>query len=198
MVCTSRIIVGERLRGKKILDKLQLSNGWILIKTEDSKSQRDFRVKTIFQTQPRIRSLTPKHAHFAIDFYGKLRADHAKGLKVFQAIIEVWNREPMPAVLDKYSSQVQGVGGYDLEYILYALNWILDQEDVNFTNRPPEKQVQLDEALHQVGVTVPSGRLGSELAVSLFCNILNGQHPVEAFIKASLDVLPVKRSFGAR
>ena len=73
------------------------------------------------------------------------------------------------------------------------LKRILEQEDINFVGRPKNKQKQLDEILKIQKVTTPKGRKGSELAISLFCDIANGTHPVEAFIKANLDVLPRKR-----
>jgi len=66
------IRVGGRLRKKRILAVVNLSNGWYIVKTENSKSERDFKVKTVYQTSPRIRHFTPKHAHFVIDFYGKI------------------------------------------------------------------------------------------------------------------------------
>jgi len=191
------IKVGEYLRKKKILDLVQLSNGWYVIKTEDSKSARDFKVKTIFQTTPRIRSLTPKHAHFVIDFYGKLCANREKSMKVLEAIVEIWNRKPVHDVLSRYQGMVSELPGYKLEYILHALNWILEQEDVNFIGRPESKQEEINDILRKCTVTPLPERLGSELAMSLFCNVALGAHPVEAFIRANLDVLPVKRARGA-
>jgi hypothetical protein len=83
--------------------------------------------------------------------------------------------------------------GYSLEYILYALKWILEQEDINFTGRPQKRQEKLEEILRRQGIITPEGRKGSELAISLFCDIANETHPVEAFIKANLDVIPIKR-----
>ena len=114
-------------------------------------------------------------------------------MKVFNAIIEVWHNKPVEEVLEKYKEEIKDLPGYDLEYILYALKWILEQEDINFRGRPEKRQKQLDEILSKVGVTTPKGRKGSELAISLFCDIANGAHPVEAFIKANLDVIPVRR-----
>ncbi|MEM3637974.1 MAG: hypothetical protein QXX17_00055 [Conexivisphaerales archaeon] len=187
--------LGDRFRGKRILDSVKLSNGWVILKTEDSKSTKDFKVKTIYQTKPRIRSYTPKHAHFAIDLYGKICADREKAKKVFDAIIEVWSGKPPNQVIARHN--VQGLPGYDLEYVLYALNWILEQEDINFKGRPLKKQQEIDDLLRQLGVNTPSGRAGSELAISLLCNIVLGVHPVEAFMRANLDVLPVKRARGA-
>jgi hypothetical protein len=188
---------GTRFQGKAILDAIRLSNGWIIVKTENTKSGRDFRVKTVYQLSPTIRSYTPKHAHFAIDFYGKLCANEKAAEKVFQAIIDVWKREPVINVLGRYESQMVGLPGYPLEYILHALNWILEQEDINFVGRPNQKQEELDKVLRRLGIAVPPDRLGSELAISLFCSILLGEHPVNAFIRANLDVLPVKRARGA-
>jgi hypothetical protein len=98
----------------------------------------------------------------------------------------------------QYSAAASGLPGYD-EYILPALNWILEQEDINFTTRPEKKQNELDETLMKAGVTVPSGRVGSQLAISLLCNIAppNGLHSVDALIRANLDVLTIKKAFGA-
>ena len=186
--------VGEKLGGKKILERVKLSNGWILVKTENSKSQKDFKVRTVWQFKPRKRYFTPKHAHFAIDFYGKVCANKEKAMKVFDAIIEVWHNKPVKEVLEKYEKEVKGLPGYDLEYILYALKWILEQEDINFEGRPEKKQKELNEILSKVGVKTPEGRKGGELAISLFCDIVSGTHPVEAFIKANLDVIPRRRA----
>jgi hypothetical protein len=186
--------VGEKFRGKEIKEIISLSNGWYVIKTENEKSLKDFKVKTIFSLKP-LRFLTPKHAHFAIDFYGKLCANKEKAMKVFNAIIEVWNAKPVEEVIKKYEREVKGLPGYELEYILYALKWILDQEDINFTGRSQKRQQQIDEILKKQGVITPNGRKGSELAISLFCSIASGAHPVEAFIKANLDVLPKKRIY---
>jgi hypothetical protein len=192
MVKPKELKVGEKFRGKEIKEIVKLSNGWYLIKTENGKSLKDFKVKTIFSLQP-LHSLTPKHAHFAIDFYGKLCNNKEKAMKVFEAIIEVWNSHSTEEVLQKYKEQVKGLPGYDLEYILYTLKWILEQEDINFVGRPENKQKQINEILQKQGVVTPQGRKGSELAISLFCDIANGTHPVEAFVKANLDVLPRKR-----
>jgi len=193
----SKLYVGGKFRGKKILDMVRLSNGWIILKTENSKSLRDFRVRTIYQTCPRIRSYTPKHAHFAIDFYGKLCANIDLAMKVFQAILDIWRGKDVKETLDKYEKEVEGLPGYSLEYILYALKWILEQEDVNFKGRPEKRQKEINDTLSQFNIKTPKGREGSQLAISLFCNIALGQHPVDAFIRANLDVLPVKRARGA-
>ncbi len=187
-----KLEIGEKFRGKKIKDIKKLSNGWYILKTENSKSAEDFKVRTIFSLKP-LRSITPKHAHFAIDFYGKLCANREKAMKVFDAIIEVWNGEPVDEVYRKYSDDVKNLPGYNLEYILYALKWILEQEDINFKGRPQKKQEQLDKILKRHNVIVPKGREGSELAISLFCEIASGVHPVEALIRANLDVVPRKR-----
>jgi hypothetical protein len=133
--------VGKKFRGKEIKDIVKLSNGWYLIKTENSKSAQDFKVKTIFSLKP-LRSLTPKHAHFAIDFYGKMCANKEKAMKVFNAIVDIWSGESVEKTLKKYGSEVKDLPGYDLEYILYALKWILEQEDINFTGRPQKRQQQ--------------------------------------------------------
>jgi hypothetical protein len=187
--------VGDYLRGKKILDIVHLSDGWIILKTENSKSTSDFKVKTVYQTSPRLRYYTPKHAHFAIDFYGKICADKSKAMKLFNAIIETWDRRGIKDIISKYQKDTQSLPGYSLEYTLYALNWILEQEDINFTDRPINRQQDLDDSLSQLKIKTPRGRRGSQLAISLFCNIALGEHPVNAFMKANIDVLP-RRRFG--
>jgi len=186
------IRIGGYFRKKKILDFVKLSNGWYVLKTENKKSERDFRVRVVFSLKP-LRWLTPKHAHFAIDFYGKLCANKEKAMRVFNTIIEVWNNKPVKEIVEKYRDETTGLPGYNLEYILYALKWILEQEDINFAGRPEKKQQQLDEICRKQGVTVPSGRRGSQLAISLFCDLASGSHPVEAFHRANLDVLPRMR-----
>ena len=181
-----RVKVGNKIRGKKVLDVVELSNGWQIIKTENAKSPLDFRVKVISPKHPQ--GLTVKHAHFAIDFYGKLCQDKKKALKVLEAIGKVWNRKNVREVVEEYKAQTSNLAGYDLEYILYALNWILEQEDINFIGRPPNKQKELDRKIRRIGLKTPRGRKGSQLAIALFCDIASGVHPVEAFYSAGLRI----------
>lgn len=185
--------IGDYLRGKEILDIVYLPGGWIILKTENSKSTKDFKVKTVYQTSPRLRYYTPKHAHFAIDFYGKRCADESKAMRFFSALIEMWDKRGIKDVINKYQKDTKSLPGYSLEYTLYALNWILEQEDINFTDRPTNRQQELDESLSQLKIKTPRGRRGSQLAISLFCNIALGEHPVDAFRKANIDVLPIRR-----
>jgi len=184
--------IGDKWRGKEIFDRVELSNGWVILKTENQKSTRDFKVRTVKSFKPR-RSYTPKHAHFAIDFYGKLCSHKARALNVLKAIIEVWHNKKVEQALHKYIRLTQGLPGYSLEYILYALNWILEQEDINFTGRPSKKQQELDEICTKQNVVAPPARKGSQLAISVFCDVANGTHPVEALLRANLDVQPRRR-----
>jgi hypothetical protein len=185
---------------KRILDIRPLTNQMILVKTENGKSPNDFRVRTVtfYNQQTRqMRYYTPKHAHFAIDLYGKWCANPSLAWQVFRAIVAVWQGQPPSQVLSSYAASLQGLPGYDLEYILNALDWILEQEDVNFTSRPLELQRQLDAELEQAGVQAPPNREGSQLAVVLLLRVAKGMHPVEAMLAANLDVLPIKRGRGA-
>lgn len=184
--------IGDKWRGKVIFDRVGLSNGWVILKTENQKSTGDFKVRTVKSFKPR-RSYTPKHAHFAIDFYGKLCSDKAKALNVLKAIIEVWHNAKVKQALHRYGRLTQRLPGYSLEYILYALNWILEQEDINFTGRPSTKQRDLDTICTKQNVVTPPARKGSQLAISVFCDVANGTHPVEALLKANLDVQPRRR-----
>lgn len=179
-------------RFRKIIRQVhRLSNGWYLIKTDNSKSAHDFKVKVIFSTEPR-HSMTPKHAHFVIDLYGKLCYDKERALKIMRAIHNIWKGESITQTLAKYDSDAFGLPGYPLEYILYALAWILDQEDINFSSRPEKKQIELAEICKRQNVELLSSRPGSHLAISVFCDVCNGTHPVEALLKANLDVIPRK------
>jgi len=176
--------------GKRILEVIPLSNGWFLVKTENHKSPKDFKVRAVYRVSPKIQYYTPKHAHFAIDLYGKYCANKEKAKKVFKAIIEVWQNKPIEDVLRKYGDEVKDLPGYPLEYILYALKWIFEQEDINFKGRPNKLQQELDRTLKKLNITFPPKRKGSELAVYLLCNIILGMHPVEALLKANLDIKP--------
>lgn len=183
---------GEWGRGKyrkKIKEVLKLLNGWYLIKTDNSKSKNDFKVKTIFSLSP-SKTLTPKHAHFAIDFYGKVCADKGKAANMLKAVEEVWSGKDIQQILQQYAPLTSGLPGYSLEYILYTLNWILEQEDINFTGRPEKKQKELNTICSQQNVQMLSHRKGSHLAMALLCDIMNGTHPVEALLKGNLDIRP--------
>lgn len=178
--------IGQRIRGKKVLDVVNLSNEWQILKTEDTKSAQDFRVKIRNPKHPQ--GLTIKHAHFAIDFFGKLCQNKQKALKVLEAIARTWHGRDINELLEKYQPQTKQLAGYTLEYILYALNWILEQEDINFSGRPSRKQIELDEKIKRQGIETPQGRRGSQLAIALFCDIASGVHPVEAFYSAGLRI----------
>lgn len=109
-------------------------------------------------------------------------------MQVLDAIIEVWRGKPVEEVLRRF--QAVSLPGYSLEYMLYALRWIFEQEDINFKGRSRRKQEEIDEVLDRCGVDKENSPRGSELPMALFCNIALGLHPVEAFIKANLDVVP--------
>ncbi|MEM5868913.1 MAG: hypothetical protein QXL09_03110 [Candidatus Aenigmatarchaeota archaeon] len=174
------------IEDKEYIEIKNLSSGIIIFTVPGKKGPKDFRVRS-FNPKTGL-GLQPKHAHFAIDFYGKLCANKEKALKIFEAIKELWNRKPIEEIINRYRNEVEGLPGYDLEYILYTLKWILEQEDVNFKGRSKEKQVELDKICKSQNVITPEGRKGSQLAIALFCDILNGTHPVEAFIKSGLRI----------
>jgi hypothetical protein len=54
---------GKGKNSKRIIEIKKLSNGWFLIKTENSKSENDFRVKAIFSLKP-PRSMCDCHTEF--------------------------------------------------------------------------------------------------------------------------------------
>jgi len=195
-----RFVVGEyfgKIKKRKIREVIPLPGNWYLLKTDNTKSANDFLVKTVYQIEP-LRYFTPKHAHFAIDFYGKMCADRGKAMRLFGAIVDVWRGQDVREVISLYNAQTSGLPGYSIEYILYALKWILQQEDINFRGRSDAKQRELDGLLSELGISTPKGREGSQLAMSLLCNIARGTHPVEALIQANVDIIAIKKSRGTK
>jgi hypothetical protein len=184
--------IGRGASKRKILEIIKLSNGWELAKTKDGKSNKDFKVRTIYNPALK-RFYTPKHAHFAIDLYGKICQDKERARYVLQAIADVWHGKNVEEVIEEYAPQTEGLAGYRLDYILYGLRWILEQEDINFHGRPDKLQLLLDEKCKKMGVSVPKNRAGSQLAISLLCDVANGVHPVEALLAAGLDIFPRSR-----
>jgi len=74
-----------------------------------------------------------------------------------------------------------------------ALNWISEQEDINFKGSPIKKQKELDKICKKQNVPVPKGREGSQLTIALLCDVANGTYPVEALLKGNLDIKPKNR-----
>lgn len=182
--------VGDTSNGDEILEVKELSENQTLIRTEGTLSDEDFRVKLINEHHPR--GVTVKHAHFAIDFYGKLQYDREIGGKVLQSIIDVWHGTDVEEQVSEWNSALdnQDLPGYNLDYVFWGIAWILEQEDINYNpeERDSSKQSEIDEILQKQDVTTPPGRKGSELAISLFCDIANGTHPVEAFYRVNLRI----------
>jgi len=110
-------MIRERSKRKRILEVIDLSNGWQIVKTENEKSSLDFKVKLINYEHPQ--GLTIKHAHLAIDFYGKLCQDREKALKVLEAISKVWQGANVKEVVDEYEPQTRDLVGYSLERALF-------------------------------------------------------------------------------
>jgi len=50
-----KLTVGGKLHGKIIREVIRLSNGWLLVKTDDSKSPADFKVRTVWSTLSEMR-----------------------------------------------------------------------------------------------------------------------------------------------
>jgi len=185
VVMFRRLDIGDRLRGKKVLDVVNLPDCQI-VKTENKKSKLDFRVKLINAQHPA--GLTLKHAHFAIDFYGKFCQCQPKALKLLEAIGKLWNGENIEELIRQYKPTVEGLYGYSLELILYGLNWVLQQEDINFKRRSGKLQKELEEKIKAQQINFRDDRKGSQLAIGLLCDIAKGLHPVEAFHKARLRI----------
>lgn len=179
---------GQRICGQEVLDTEDLSNGWQISKWTGKKGPDDFVVKLRSDEHPI--GFAVKHAHFAVDFYGKLCQSGEKGLLLLEIIIDVWHHGDVDVIIQKHQDEFDNMMGYPFEYYIKALDWILEQEDVNFSGRPADKQAELDRKLKYYGFSVPSGRSGGQLAVALFCDIARGVHPVEALYAAGLSIKP--------
>ena len=94
-----------------------------------------------------------------INHYRKMCADRNKAYDVLLAIVFMWHGIGIDEIL-RISKHIN-LPGYPLEYILYALEWILEQEDINFTGRPQRKQDEIDKILKTLRIETPKGRLGS-------------------------------------
>lgn len=182
--------VGETWYGNEVIEVRDLSlDCWLVYKTPGDKSENDFIVKVINPDHPQ--GISIQHAHFAVDLFGKLSRNREDGEKVFRAILEIWHRKPADQVLSRLKRETGDLPGYDLEYFLYTYDWILEQEDINYgDDRPAKKQNQIDGILGEMDVEKADGREGSQLAISLLCDVARGEHPVEALRRANLDIKP--------
>ena len=146
----------------------KLANGTIIYTEKGSKSEKDFIVKAIL---PNGRKITPKHAHFVIDIYGKLCTDRKKTLRLFNLITRVYNGEKAVNVINSIPQQelleLNKLPGYNVEYILQCLELIFEQEDINYP-KPRYK--------------------GRDLAYEMLKKVIEGKHPVEAMIEAGLRI----------
>jgi len=79
----------------KTLSKRILSDGTEIFTIRGTKSKDDFIVKA---TLPSGKTITPKHAHFAIDLYGKMCQNEDLRKMVFQEIIGVYEDRPAEEV----------------------------------------------------------------------------------------------------
>lgn len=180
---------GQEWYGKKVLDIIYLSRkGWKIYRVDGDLSEDDFIVKMINPDHPR--GIKIKHAHFAIDFFGKLMQDRESGLRLFRGLVDIWHGSSPESVLKDVSPEIEHLNGYDPDFIFYTLNWILKQEDINYepSNQDTSKQDEIDQMLSKMNVDTPEDRKGSQLAVSMFSDIAAGQHPVEALYRVNVGI----------
>ena len=158
----------------KILSIVELSDGRLILKVRNKKGAGDFVIK-IFNplAGKRGRLFTPKHAHFAIDFYGKFCANRELARELLSEVGKVYRKEKTAKEIveelrkSERFKAFQGLPGYDPEYILQCLELIFEQEDVNY---PPPKK-------------------GRALAWQLLEDIvINEMHPVEAMLRSGLRI----------
>ena len=152
----------------RILSQRILSDGTKIFTIRGTKSKADFIVKA---TLPSGTTITPKHAHFAIDLYGKICQNAQLGRMAFEEIQGVYEGRSAHKVLqdigEERRKKLQKSVGYSIEYILHCLELIFKQEDINY---PPPKFK------------------GRKLPFEMYQDIVNGMHPVEAMKKAQLRI----------
>jgi len=161
----------------------ELSGDTYLFKTKGDKGDEDYQVRI---RNDNHRAYSIEYTRFAIDLAMKYHGDREKANKVFDAIVRVWSGEDADGLLNEYDEDVASLPGYDLEFILHALDWIMENEDAIFTERSDRKQAEIDEKLDEHGITKPSERAGSQLAMGLFAGIVAGNHPVDELYDADL------------
>jgi hypothetical protein len=180
---------------EKILETHKLSDGRVILKVKNRKGEGDFRVAVF---DPRAgRRFTPKHAHFAIDIFGKLCRDEKLTCRLLEAIGEIYRGSDAGSVLRGLNSntrlELEKLPGYKIDYILQCLEFIFEQEDVNFDRYlksqggrlPDLRQSFLDRKLASYE-EVTKGRF---LAWWLFRRIVKDKiHPVEAMQEARLRI----------
>jgi hypothetical protein len=152
----------------EVLTRKRLSDGTEIFTIKGTKGKEDFIVKATF---PSGRSITPKHAHFVIDLYGKLCQNRELGKMVFELIKRVYEgraaEEVLQGLREEDENRLANSVGYSIEYILYCLELIFKQEEINY----PQPRYK-----------------GKRLAFEMLEDVVNGMHPVEAMKKAQLRI----------
>jgi len=177
---------------EKILEQRKLRDGRLVLKVKDKFGAGDFKVVIC---DPRTgKKFTPKHAHFAIDLYGKLCRDECLTRQLLEAISKVYNGQPAFAVIADLEKggilrHFDQLPGYKTDYILHCLELIFEQEDVNFERRggqlPRLRRILLRKGL----ASEEEVKRGRFLAWRLFRRIVvEGIHPVEAMLEAGLRI----------
>lgn len=160
----------------------KLSGDTYLFKTKGEKGDEDYQVRI---RNEKHRAYSIEYTRFAIDLAMKYHDDREKANEVFDAIVRAWSGENVDDLLDEYDG-VDDLPGYDLEFVLYALDWIMANEDAIFGGRSDDKQAEIDEKLAEHGIEKPSDRDGSQLAIGLFAGIIAGNHPVDELYDVDL------------
>lgn len=162
---------------KRILEERILSDGRIIRTYPGTKGPKDFILKaTSLRTG---REMTPKHAHFVIDFYGKICSSKKDALLEFELIGRIYQGEKAKGILSSLSTKdknkIASLPGYNIEYILNCLELIFKQEELNY---PSNK------------INPRTGKYfeGKRFTFGMFEDVVNGTHPVEAMKKKGLRI----------
>jgi hypothetical protein len=188
----------SELRGipdTEILHKRVLSDGTKIYKVAGRKGKGDFRVIVV---HPKSGRLTPSHAHFAIDLFGKLCADPDKTVELFTAIEAVFRGSSADAVLERLKREgrlndLSSLPAYSVEHVIYALEAIFEQENVNWdrgmAGRPlPKVRTQW---IRQGFITDEEAKKGSAIAIVLLRRVVKDRiHPASALPEVGLRIVP--------
>lgn len=145
--------------GYQTVEEVQkLSEDTYLFKTKGNKGDDDYQVRI---RNEKHRAYSIEYTRFAIDLAMKYHNDRKKANQVFDSVVRAWSGEDVDDLLEEYAEDADDLPGYDLEFILYALDWIMENEDAIFEGRSDNKQEEIDEKLAAHDIKKPSNREGS-------------------------------------
>ena len=177
---------------EQVLERRRLSDGTWLFRVADGKGAGDFIVRAVNTVG---RELTPKHAHFAIDVYGKLCSNETLAESLLVSVDRLFAGAGAETILTEMGqglvAELDVQPGFSTEYILHSLELIFAQENVNWDRDMVDKPLPSirRSLLSRKVLTVDESTRGSGLAIALLRQIVRHRvHPVEAMTELGLRI----------